>query len=169
MKNRNLNHSDNWTTPKEFYDKLNDEFQFDFDPCPLNKGQITKDKDGLIIEWGNRNYINPPYSRKLKEAFVVKAIEESKKGKLCVMLLPVSTSTKLFHNVIQPNATEIRFVKGRIKFIGINTKGELVSNKSPMHDSMIVIFGSNLKCDKFIWNNSSLLCKRCLIHKFNHK
>ena len=84
--------------------------------------------------------MNPPYSRKLKEAFVIKAIEESKKGKLCVMLLPVSTSTKLFHEHIQPNAKEIRFVKGRIKFLGVNTKGEYVTNKSPMHDSMVVIF-----------------------------
>jgi hypothetical protein len=71
----------------------------------------------------------------------MKAIEESKKGKLCVMLLPVSTSTKLFHESIQPNANEIRFVKGRVKFVGVNTKGELVNDKSPMHDSMIVVFG----------------------------
>ena len=71
---------------------------------------------------------------------MIKAIEESKKGKLCVMLLPVSTSTKLFHEHIQPNAKEIRFVKGRIKFLGVNTKGEYVTNKSPMHDSMVVIF-----------------------------
>ena len=140
MKNRNLNHSDNWATPKEFYDKLNDEFLFDFDPCPLNESEIDPDKDGLLIEWGQKNYVNPPYSRKLKELFVMKAIEESKKGKVCVMLLPVSTSTKLFHDVILPNAKEIRFVKGRIKFVGINTKGEHVSTKSPMHDSMIVIF-----------------------------
>lgn len=42
MKNRNLNHSDNWATPKEFYDKLNKEFNFDFDPCPLmNESEIT--------------------------------------------------------------------------------------------------------------------------------
>lgn len=141
MKNRNLNHSDNWSTPKQFYDKLNEEFNFDFDPCPLNEGVITPDKDGLLIEWGSKNYVNPPYSKKLKEAFVLKAISESKKGKLCVMLLPVSTSTKLFHNHILPNATEIRFVKGRIKFIGVNTKGELVNDKAPMHDSMIVVFG----------------------------
>lgn len=140
MKNRNLSHSDNWATPKEFYEKLNDEFAFDFVPCPLNDGEITPDKDGLLIEWGNRNYINPPYSRKLKEAFVLKAIEESKKGKLCVMLLPVSTSTKLFHDHIQSNASEIRFIKGRIKFLGVNTKGEYVTDKAPMHDSMIVVF-----------------------------
>ena len=135
MKNRNLNHSDDWATPKEFYDKLNLEFSFDFDPCPLRS-----EVDGLLIYWGVANYVNPPYSRKLKEAFVTKAIEESKKCKLCVMLLPVSTSTKLFHEHIQPNAKEIRFVKGRIKFLGVNTKGEYVTNKSPMHDSMVVIF-----------------------------
>jgi phage N-6-adenine-methyltransferase len=141
MKNRNLEHKDNWATPKEFYKKLDDEFHFDFDPCPFNDGEITPDKDGLLIEWGNSNYINPPYSRTLKEAFVKRAVEESKKGKVCVMLLPVSTSTKLFHEVIQPNAKEIRFVKGRISFEGINTKGELVGKGAkPMHDSMIVIF-----------------------------
>lgn len=140
MKNRALNHSDNWATPRNFYDKLNQEFNFDFDPCPLHEGGIEEENDGLLIEWGERNYINPPYSRTLKEAFVKKAIEESKKGKLCVMLLPVSTSTALFHDFIKPNAREIRFVRGRIKFLGTNTKGEYVTNKSPMHDSMIIIF-----------------------------
>ena len=138
MKNRNLKHSDNWATPKEFYDKLNEEFDFDFDPCPINHDLSIF--DGLKIEWKNRNYINPPYSRVLKEAFVKKAIEESKKGKLCVMLLPVSTSTQLFHHHILPNKKEIRFIFKRIKFCGINTKGEYVTTKAPMHDSMIVIF-----------------------------
>lgn len=138
MKNRNLEHKDDWATPKEFYNVLNDEFNFTFDPCPFQH-DITL-WDGLEIEWGERNYINPPYSRTLKESFVRKAINESRKGKLCVMLLPVSTSTKLFHEDILPNKKEIRFIKGRLKFIGINTKGELVSDKSGMHDSMLVIF-----------------------------
>lgn len=137
MKNRNLIHSDNWETPSYIYDELNKEFDFDFDPCPINH-DISK-WDGLKIEWGNRNFINPPYSRKLKKAFVKKAIEQSKKGKLCVLLLPVSTSTVLFHDYILPNKKEIRFIKGRVKFLGYNTYGEKVSNKAGMHDSMIVI------------------------------
>lgn len=140
MKNRNLTHKDDWATPREFYESLNSEFHFDFDPCPYQH-DISK-WDGLKIDWGKSNFINPPYSRELKEAFVKKAIEESKKGKICVMLLPVSTSTKLFHDYIQPNAKEIRFVRGRIRFVGVNTKGEFVSDKSPMHDSMIVIFSN---------------------------
>lgn len=135
IKNRNLNHSDHWATPKDFYEKLNKEFGFDFDPCPLHA-----EFDGLNIEWGQRNFINPPYSRQLKEAFVKKALEQAQQGKLCVLLLPVSTSTALFHDVIQPNADEIRFVRKRIKFVGINTKGVKVTKSHGMHDSMIVIF-----------------------------
>ncbi len=139
MKDRNLIHSDNWATPPELYAKLNQEFSFDFDPCPLCETEIEPNKDGLKIEWGKSNFINPPYSRGLKEAFVKKAVEQSQQGKTCVLLLPVSTSTKLFHEIIQPNAKEIRFLKGRVKFLGINTKGEYVDNKAPMHDSMIVV------------------------------
>lgn len=134
MKNRNLNHKDDWATPKWLYDKLDEEFNFDFDPCPL-----YSNFDGLNMEWGNSNFVNPPYSRKIKEAFIRKAYEESQNGKTCVMLLPVSTSTKIFHEIIYHNA-EIRFLKGRIKFEGHNTKGEPVNDKCGMHDSMIVIF-----------------------------
>ena len=137
MKNRNLNNKDDWKTPEDFYNKLNEEFNFDFDPCPYMHD--INEYDGLKIEWKQSNFVNPPYSLKLKEAFVKKAIEESKKGKLCVLLLPVSTSTKLFHEYILPNAKEIRFAKGRLKFEGYNTKGEYVKNNTGMHDSMVVI------------------------------
>jgi len=135
MKNRNLIHSDHWKTPLYFYSELNKEFNFTFDPCPLHS-----DFDGLNISWKKRNFINPPYSRKLKELFILKALYESKKNKLCVLLIPVSTSTKIFHEVILPNAFEIRFIKGRINFEGVNSFGVSVKNKPPMHDSMIVIF-----------------------------
>lgn len=91
MKNRNLQHKNHWATPLTFYNKLNHEFNFNFDPCPLHSRF-----DGLVIDWKESNFINPPYSRKLKEAFIRKAFEESKKGKICVMLLPVSTSTKIY-------------------------------------------------------------------------
>ena len=138
MKNRNLEHKDDWATPDEFYNKLNEEFDFDFDPCPFQHDLTLW--NGLEVDWGQRNYINPPYSRDLKEKFINKAVDESRKGKLCVMLLPVSTSTKIFHEVVLPNKKDIRFIKGRLKFKGINTFGEFVSDKAGMHDSMIVIF-----------------------------
>lgn len=166
MKNRNLDHSIHWATPPYLYAELNKHYKFLFDPCPLYHDLLLW--DGLEISWKKRNYINPPYEEKLKTAFVKKAISESKLGKLCVMLLPVSTSTYLFHDHIKPNAGSIEFIKGRIPFIGTNKYGQRVNwhlnieNKttsemifseekgkqiplyvknSGQHDSMIVIFG----------------------------
>jgi len=90
------------------------------------------------------NFINPPYTRKLKEAFVVKALEESRKGKTCVLLLPVSTSTALFHDVIKPNAKKIEFVRGRLKFEQKGEDGRFYSKGCGQHDSMIVVFEGHI-------------------------
>ncbi len=59
MKNRNLEHSDNLETPKDFLEELNKEFNFDFDPCPIMYEEITPDKDGLLIEWGGEKLCKP--------------------------------------------------------------------------------------------------------------
>lgn len=137
--------SDNWKTPHVLYKELNELYNFNFDPCPFQHNIDLW--DGLIISWKNRNFINPPYSRKLKDAFVKKAIKESKKGKLCVMLLPVSTSSKLFHDFILPNISEpIRFLKGRLQFIGYNSKGEYIEGENFSKDNMIVIFDRRDSC-----------------------
>ena len=129
------NSGDDWATPKEFYNKLDSVYHFDFDPCPYQSAF-----DGLTIEWGGCNFVNPPYSRKLKEAFINKALEESKKGKTCVLLLPVSTSTKIFHEVILPNAKKIEFLRGRLKFERKDENGNFVSKSAGQHDSMVVVF-----------------------------
>lgn len=123
------NFHNNYSTPKSVYEPLDEEFNFDFDPCPLNH-DITQ-WDGLKVNWGKSNFVNPPYDKNGKEAFVKKGIEEHKKGKIVVFLLPVSTSTKLFHEHILPNNPEIRFIKGRIRF---------AKNKAGTFDSMLVIF-----------------------------
>jgi len=145
MRKIHINNDDDYATPPELYEELNKRFNFDFDPCPYQH-DIEK-WDGLEMEWGNSNFVNPPYSQKLKEAFVKKGIEESKKGKLCVFLLPVSTSTELFHDWIQPNATEIEFIRGRIKFGKIDEQGNFYiplnkhgKKSSGTKDSMIVVF-----------------------------
>lgn len=143
MKNRNLEHKNDWKTPYSIYEYIYQNIvpvkkEDLFDPCPFMHN--INEWDWLKIEWGKYNFINPPYSLKLKNDFVKKAIEESKKWKTCIMLLPVSTSTKLFHENILPNKKNIIFLKWRVKFSGWNTKGEWVENKCWMHDSMIVIF-----------------------------
>ena len=98
-----------WSTPKWLYDELNKEFNFDFDPCPLHS-----DFDGLKIEWGKSNFINPPYNREITK-WLNKGFEELKKGKMSVFLLPARTDTKWWHDYVM-EALEIRFIKGRLKF-----------------------------------------------------
>ncbi len=100
--------TDHWSTPKSVYDKLKEEFNFNFDPCPLNA-----DFDGLKLEWGDRTFVNPPYSD--LKAWCKKAHEESLKGKLVVMLIPSRTDTIAWHEYCM-KAKEIRFIKGRLRF-----------------------------------------------------
>jgi len=127
--------SDEWKTPEWLYSNLDREFRFDFDPCPLGPGF-----DGLECEWGQRNFVNPPYSRKLKSAFVIRAANLAQfEGKMSVLLLPTSTSSDLFHQVILPNSSEIRFIRGRVKFAGKTATGA-VATDSAAFDSMVVVF-----------------------------
>lgn len=103
-----------WRTPSHIYEKLNDEFNFDCDPCPTVEGLHKKDMLGS--SWGQRNFVNPPYGNEIPK-WIKKGYEESKKGKLVVFLIPSRTDTSWWHEYIL-NADEIRFIKGRIKFEG---------------------------------------------------
>ena len=100
--------TDNWNTPKSVYQVLDAEFGFDFDPCP-EKPTF----DGLSIDWGNCNFVNPPYSELAK--WLEKGWEQYQKGKTIVFLIPSRTDTKAWHQYCM-KATEIRFIKGRLKF-----------------------------------------------------
>ena len=123
--------NDKWITPKHIYDKLNEEFHFNFDPCPIAWNEC--DPDGLTCEWGTSTFCNPPYSQTCK--WIEKASIESKKNKVVVMLINSITDTKAFHTFIY-NKHEIRFLQGRLKFL--DYKGEVRGpNTRP---SMIVIF-----------------------------
>ena len=102
--------TDQWATPKAVYDALDAEFHFDFDPCPLRD---EPEFDGLEIDWGNTNFVNPPYSQIAK--WCEKAYYEACKGKTVVMLIPSRTDTRWWHNFVM-QATEIRFLRGRLKF-----------------------------------------------------
>ena len=91
--------------------ELQKEFGFDFDPCPYPK---PDDFDGLTAEWGEVNYVNPPFGTVMRDgkkrgvtAWVRKAIEEHKKGKKVVFVYPID---KWIHYFIEAGA-EIRNLK----------------------------------------------------------
>lgn len=120
--------SDNWATPKTLFNELNKEFNFNFDPCPLNSEDLTS----LFKDWKGSIFINPPYSNIAN--FMDKAILEIKKGNAhtIVFLVPARTDTKWFHNYVLKFNGEIRFIKGRLRFN--NSK-----NPAPF-PSLIIIF-----------------------------
>ncbi len=125
--------TDLWSTPQDFFDRLNEEFGFVLDvaanasnyKCPQ---YFTKDSDGLSRNWAAwvRNialaaedisqgsiWMNPPYGREIGK-WVQKAYEESQKGCTVVCLLPARTDTKWFQDYCLKG--ECRFVRGRLKF-----------------------------------------------------
>lgn len=124
-KNKSVIASDTWLTPIDFYLKLNVKFKFDkFDPCPADNDISVF--DGLKVDWADRTFCNPPYSLELKEKFIYKGYTESLKGKLVVLLLPASTGTKIFHDLILPKG-KVEFLRGRLKFEGIDKDGNWVN------------------------------------------
>lgn len=49
--------TDDWSTPQDFFNNLNDEFHFDLDPCADEKNHkcqryYTREQDGLMQNWG---------------------------------------------------------------------------------------------------------------------
>lgn len=131
-----------WCTPQDFFDKLNEEFNFFIDVAATDKSAkcrlyYTPEKNGLIQDWncGGAVFCNPPYGREIK-MWVKKAYDESMKIKHpIVLLLPARTDTNWFHDYIYRKA-EIYFIKGRLKFI--DEYGNQ-SNPAPF-PSMVVIF-----------------------------
>jgi phage N-6-adenine-methyltransferase len=124
--------SDKWMTPPEVYDPLHEEFKFNYDPCPIDWKE--GDADGLKADWGTSTFCNPPYSQTGK--WIEKAHNESLKGKTIVMLINAVTDTIAFHKYIYGKA-EIRFIKGRIRFINPADPEKRTPN---VKASMIVIW-----------------------------
>lgn len=81
-----------------------------FDPCPLTDEPTF---DGLEVDWGEKTYCNPPYSKPLD--WVKKAIIENKKGKTVVLLLKFDSTTEWFRLLIDAKAHYF-FSGERLKF-----------------------------------------------------
>lgn len=124
--------TDLWETPQDFFDALNEEFNFELDVCALPENAkceryFTPEQDGLTQEWSGTCWCNPPYGREIGK-WIEKA---AKSTATVVMLLPARTDTRWFHEWVLPCA-EIRWIKGRLKFGG-------AANSAPF-PSMVCVF-----------------------------
>lgn len=113
--------SEEWPTPQSFFDTLNAEFKFTLDPCATAenakcKRYFTKEEEGLLQDWGRAVvFCNPPYG-KMMRAWAQKCFTASQTGATVVLLAHSRTDTSWFHDWVYGKASEIRFVRGRLKF-----------------------------------------------------
>lgn len=117
--------NDAWETPQALYDALNREFGFDVDVAADEYNHKaprywTSKDDGLAQDWqGLTCFMNPPYGRAIAD-WVAKAAFEAERGAVVVGLIPCRTDARWWGDVMK--ASEIRFIKGRVKF-GDGTQG----------------------------------------------
>ena len=130
--------SDDWGTPQKVFDDLNVEFGFTLDVCASSHNfkvanYFDVEMDGLAQVWDGVVWMNPPYGRTIK-AWMKKAFEAWQGGAVVVCLVPARTDTAWWHDYAA-KATEIRFIRGRLKF----EKPSMKSDAAPF-PSAIVIF-----------------------------
>jgi len=134
--------SGEWSTPQDFFDKLNWRFgPFDLDPCANAVNTkctafFSEDDDGLQKDWGGCTaFVNPPYGRGI-DKWIAKGYKESlKENTKVVMLIPARTDTKYWHKYVML-ASELYFVKRWLKF------GDS-QNSAPFPSAVVVFDGSN--------------------------
>jgi len=133
--------TDNWETPQDLFDKLNEKYHFNLDPCATKenakcKRYFTKEEDGLKQSWkGRAVFMNPPYGKEIGKWVQKANYSATEDGTFVVALLPARTDTKWFHDYCKDR--EIEFIKGRLKFGGHK-------NPAPF-PSMIVLFWNDVE------------------------
>ena len=119
------------------FDELHKEFAFELDVCADADNAkcpryYTAEQDGLLMPWADVNWCNPPYGNRIAD-WLAKARRVQANGGTTVLLLPSRTDTRWFHAHVM-KASEIRFIKGRLKF------GE-VTNNAPFPSLLAVYRG----------------------------
>lgn len=109
-----------WLVPTDLYERLDAEFKFTFDPCPH---PLPEGFDGLTCEWGDSNWVNPPFGsivhdgkKKGPTAWVRKAILEWRKGKRVVLVYPVDKWLLMLVSAILGDDAQIRNL-GDVKWL----------------------------------------------------
>jgi len=110
----NQSHDEKWNTPKSLLALLDGEFHFDYDPAQIGwDGSWDTSIENEAWEWGQRNYVNPPYNNPV--VWIEKALVERDRGKLTVFLLMANTTTRWFSR-LWAEANEIRFIYPRVNY-----------------------------------------------------
>jgi phage N-6-adenine-methyltransferase len=138
--------SQTWRTPQATFAGLHDEFVFTVDGCATDDNALlpnywTERDEPLLRSWeSERVFINPPYGRQIAR-WMEKAWTEAAHA-LVVALVPARTDTEWWHRYVM-KAAEIRFLRGRLSFQGVEKRNP-ASHNAPF-PSAVVIWDS---CDE---------------------
>ena len=113
-----------YETPQALFDKLDREFAVDLDAAASKDNAkcekyFTKENDALKYPWCALGaiWLNPPYGRNIG-LWIEKAYQESQRQPYPVVcLIPARTDTRCWWRWCM-KADEIRFIKGRVTFVG---------------------------------------------------
>ena len=121
-------------TPQDLFDQLNAEFHFGLDAAAdeanhkcdrwLGPGGLVPDALAPDVNWhvlaeGKPIWLNPPYGRGVEAWLGTAHAMALFFGATVVVLLPARTDTEWFHELVIPYAAEIRFLRGRLRFSGM--------------------------------------------------
>lgn len=143
--------TNDWRTPSELFLKLHAEFNFTMDVAADDNNHLVDDyyteTNSALMgynPWVGNIWCNPPYG-KIQKDFISEAalrtrLKPRPETNLVVLLIPARTDTKTWQEFIFPHATQIRFLKGRLKFL--DAQGNMC-NAAPF-PSAVVVFTNSL-------------------------
>lgn len=127
-------------TPLSFFNKLDDIFDFEIDPCALDSNptrlqldhNYTKEDDGLKQTWDGDTFINPPFGTKKGEnirAWIDKMMGQAERHPFnkYVMLLPARIEAGWFQDTIlnwgyhSGSGVWLYAIRGRLSFYNPDT------------------------------------------------
>ena len=118
----------NWGTPASLLKELLGDRKFvDVTPYPR-----PLDFDALTINWRADciSFCNPPYCD-LYRKWAAKISQQAQLGRQIVLIMPARISANYVHEYLLPHMTEIKFIRGRVKFLDL----ENVSDGAAEHNT----------------------------------
>lgn len=114
---------EDWETPPSIFEPLHAEFRFTVDGA-ANEANAKLPRyywnvdEHTELPPNERIWLNPPYGFKNLDFWIGRAYRASLMGSTVVCLVPANTGQPWWHKWVVGKASEIRWIKGKVKFVG---------------------------------------------------